>query len=69
MRSSQVCVTERDVEKLTASLRPLRVGVFNMRASNTSSVSRLTYSRTEKKKIKNLLSKHCGTVIFIAKQS
>ncbi len=35
--------------KLTASLRPLRVGVFNMRASNTSSVSRLTYRRTENK--------------------
>lgn len=35
--------------KLTASLRPLRVGAFNMRASNTSSVSRLTYRRTENK--------------------
>lgn len=32
--------------ELTASTRPFSVGVFNMRASNTSSVSLRTYSKT-----------------------
>lgn len=35
--------------QLTAFLSPFRSGVFNMRASNTSSVSLRTYNRTEKK--------------------
>lgn len=35
---------------LTAFLSPFRSGVFNMRASNTSSVSLRTYSRTEKQR-------------------
>ncbi len=34
--------------ELTASTRPLRVGVFSMRASNTSSASLRTYSKTAK---------------------
>lgn len=34
--------------ELTASTRPFRVGVFSMRASNTSSDSLRTYSKTEK---------------------
>lgn len=34
--------------ELTASTRPFTVGVFSMRASNTSSVSLRTYSRTAK---------------------
>lgn len=33
-------------EKLTASSRPFSVGFFSIRASNTSSVSLRTYSRT-----------------------
>lgn len=35
---------------LTAFLSPFRSGVFNIRASNTSSVSLRTYSRTEKQR-------------------
>lgn len=35
---------------LTALLRPFRSGVFNMRASNTSSVSLRTYNSTEKQR-------------------
>lgn len=34
--------------ELTASTRPFTVGVFSMRASNTSSVSLRTYSKTAK---------------------
>lgn len=34
--------------ELTASTRPFRVGVFSMRASNTSSASLRTYSKTAK---------------------
>lgn len=37
-------------EPLTAFLSPLRSGVFNMRASNTSSVSLRTYNRTERQR-------------------
>lgn len=36
-----------DMRHLTAFLSPFRSGVFNMSASNTSSVSLLTYNRTE----------------------
>lgn len=36
-----------EMRPLTAFLRPFRSGVFNMSASNTSSVSLLTYNRTE----------------------
>lgn len=38
------------VRYLTAFLRPFRSGVFNIRASNTSSVSLRTYNRTEKQR-------------------
>lgn len=52
---------------LTAVLRPWRSGVFNMRASNTSSDSLRTYNKTERDKaqrwiraLQSMFSEWCG---------
>lgn len=60
VRSEQRCAQEHKPGRqpgqggvrraLTAFLSPFRSGVFNMRASNTSSVSLRTYSSTEKQR-------------------
>lgn len=43
-----------EMRHLTAFLSPFRSGVFNMSASNTSSVSLLTYNRTENQEQRTL---------------
>lgn len=54
-------------EELTASIRPCSVGFFSMRASNTSSDSLRTYSRTVWWKMKNERLKHQNEGMNISK--